>query len=150
MPIDTGLFMDDAVENMVTLLDTQKAVFSPPNIKKVLPMKGVFKGIYPSIEVDAESAEFERIESGGGYMINIFLDVYYWYMQFDDKFASKNLKQRLSQIAIFIASNVTLNGYADDVMIEDLSVTALPTHPVPIVGGVIRCRVRKETFLQYE
>ncbi len=150
MPIDTGLFMDDAVENMVTLLDAQKAVFSPPTIKSVLPMKGKFRGIYPSIEVDAESADFERIESGGGYMIDIFLDVYYWYMQFNDQFASKNLKQRLSQIALFIASNVTLNGYADDVMIEDLSVTALPTHPVPIVGGVIRCRVKKEAFLQYE
>ncbi len=149
MPIDTGLFMDDAVENMVALLDAQKAVFSPPNIKKVSPMKGVFKGLYPSIEVDAESADFERIESGGGYMIDIFLDVYYWYMQFDDKFASKNLKQRLSQIAIFIASHPSLGGYADDVMIEDLSVTALPTHPVPIVGGVIRCRVKKEVFLNY-
>lgn len=150
MPIDTGLFMDDATENMAALLDTQRTIWSPPAIKEVSSMKGKFRGIYPSIEVDAESASFERIESGGGYMIDIFLDVYYWYMQFDDYFASKNLKQRLSQIAIFIASNVTLNGYADDVVVEDLSITALPTHPVPIVGGVIRCRVRKEVFLQYE
>ncbi|GAI18848.1 unnamed protein product, partial [marine sediment metagenome] len=74
MPIDTGLFMDDATENMVALLNTQKAVFSPPSIKLISPMKGTFKGIYPSIEVDAESADFERIESGGGYMIDIFLD----------------------------------------------------------------------------
>ena len=135
---------------MAALVDTQRAVFSPPTIKEVSSMKGKFKGIYPSIEVDAESADFERIESGGGYMIDIFLDVYYWYMQFDDHFASKNLKQRMSQIAIFIASNVTLDGYADDVMIEDLNITSLPTHPVPIVGGVIRCRVRKEVFLQYK
>lgn len=142
--------MYDAVENMVALLDTQRAIFSPPSITKVSPMKGVFKGKYPCIEVDAESADFERIESGGGYMIDIFLDVYYWYMQFDDHFASKNLKQRLSQIAIFIASHPRLGGYADDVMVEDLSITALPTHTVPIVGGVIRCRVRKEVFLQYE
>ena len=150
MPIDTGLFLDDAAENMAALLNTQRAVFSPPAIKSVSPMKGKFRGIYPSIEVDAESADFERIESGGGYMIDIFLDVYYWYMQFDDHFASKNLKQRLSQIAIFIASHPTLGGYADDVMIEDLSVTALPTHPVPIVGGVIRCRVKKVAVINYE
>jgi len=150
MPINTGLFLDDAAENMAALLDTQRAVFSPPAIKSVTPMKGTFKGIYPCIEVDAESADFERVESGGGYMIDIFLDVYYWYMQFNDQFASKNLKQRLSQIAIFIASHPSLGGYAEDVMVEDLSVTALPTHPVPIVGGVIRCRVRKEVFLNYE
>ena len=149
MPIDTNLFMDDATENMVALLDTQRAIWSPPAIKFVSPVKGTFRGLYPSIEVNSESADFERIESGGGYMIDILLDVFYWYMQFNDKFAKKNLNQRLSQIAIFIASNVTLNGYAEDVMIEDLSITSLDTHAGPIVGGVIRCRVRKEVFLNY-
>ena len=82
-------------------------------------------------------------------MIDILLDIFYWYMQFSDKFAKKNLNQRLSQIAIFIASNVTLNGYAEDVMIEDLSITSLDTHAGPIVGGVIRCRVKKEVFINY-
>ena len=147
MSIDTGLFMDDATENMVTLLNTQKAIWE---LNEISPVKGTFKGNYPSIEVNSESADFERIESGGGYMIDIFLDVFYWYMQFNDKFAKKKLNQRLSQIAIFIASNVSLGGYAEDVMVEDLSITALPEHPSPIVGGVIRCRVRKEVFLNYE
>ena len=147
MPIDTNLFMDDATENMVALLNTQKAIWK---LNEVSPVKGTFKGNYPSIEVNSESADFERIESGGGYMIDIFLDVFYWYMQFSDKFAKKNLNQRLSQIAIFIARHPSLDGYAEDVAIEDLSITALPEHPAPIVGGVIRCRVRKEVFLQYE
>ncbi len=147
MSIDTGLFLDDATENMVTLLDTQKVAWS---LKSVSPVKGTFKGIYPSIEVNSESADFERIESGGGYMIDIFLDVFYWYMQFNDKFAKKKLNQRLSQIALFIASNVSLGGYADDVIVEDLSITALPEHPSPIVGGVIRCQVKKEFFLNYQ
>jgi len=146
MSIDTGLFMHDATQNMVALLNTQKAVFSPPPIKEVSPMKGTFKGLYPSIEVDAESADFERIESGGGYMIDIFLDVYYWYMQFSDKFAKENLDKRLSQIALFIASHPSLGGYADDVTVENLSITSLDFHAVPIVAGVIRCRVRKEVF----
>lgn len=150
MAIDTGLFMDDATENMVALLNTQKAVFSPPDIKSISPMKGTFKGIYPSIEVDAESADFERIESGGGYMIDIFLDVFYWYMEFNDQFAKKNLNKRLSQIALFIASHPSLGGYAEDVTVEDLTITALTVHAVPIVGGIIRCRVRKEVFLNYE
>ena len=66
MPIDTELFMDDATENMVALLDTQKAVWSPPAIKFVSHVKGTFRGIYPSIEVNSESADFARIESGGG------------------------------------------------------------------------------------
>jgi len=147
MSIDTGLFMDDATENMVTLLETQKVAW---NLKSVSPVKGTFRGTYPSIEVNSESADFERIESGGGYMIDIFLDVFYWYMQFNDKFAKKNLNQRLSQIAIFIASHPSLGGYANDVVVEDLSITALPEHPAPIVGGVIRCRVSKEVFLNYE
>ena len=150
MPIDTGLFMEDATQNMVALLDTQRAVFSPPTIKKVSPMKGVFKGLYPSIEVDAESAEFERIESGGGYMIDIFLDIYYWHLQSKDESAKKNLNQRLSQIALFIASHPRLNGYADDVVVEALAITPLDVHPVPIIAGIIRCRVRKVVVINYE
>lgn len=140
--------MDDAVQNMVELLNTKKKEWG---VKEVVPFRSTFKSRLPCIEINSTDASFEHIESGGGYMCSIFVEVWYWFAQFSEKFAKEELDKKASEIALFIASNQSLNGYAERVYIESLSITALPDQRTgtPIVAAVIRCRIQKEIFLTF-
>jgi len=149
--IDSGKFMHDATENMVSLLKANKANWG---VKDVYPLQKTFKGIYPSIEVNSTDATFERIESGGGYQCDITVDIYYWFQQANQMFAKTELEKRSSEIATFIAEHPTLGGYSGDVILERLFITALPeqkaVEPIWAVVAVIRCIVRKEIYLNYK
>jgi len=148
MPIDTEAFLDDATKNLVALLDTQKGEWG---VKKVTSFQATMKSIYPCIEVNSTGATFEKIESGGGYMADILIDVMFWFQEFKETFAKEELDKKSSQIALFIASHPSLDGYADDVILDGISITALPDQrKIPIVMSLISCRIRKEIFLEYQ
>lgn len=148
MPIDTEKFLDDATKNLVALLDTQKNEWG---VKSVTGFQATMKSIYPCLEINATGATFDRIESGGGYMVDILVDVMFWFQEFNETFAKEILDERSSEIALFIASHPSLGGYAEDVIVEAISITALPDQrKIPIVMSLISCRIRKEIFLNYQ
>ncbi len=148
MPVDTGRILDDVTKNLVTLLESQRVAWG---VKYVTPFQATFKSVYPCIEVNVTDATFERIESGGGYMCNISADILYCFAQWSDQFAKEELDQRASEIGLFIATHADLGGYAEDVILNSITITALPEQGggAPIVIAVIRCTVKKEIFLQY-
>ncbi len=148
MPVDTGLILDDVTKNLVSLLETRRVAWG---VKYVKAFQATAKTVYPCIEVNATDANFERIESGGGYNCYVSVDVLYCFAQWSDQFAKEEIDRRSSEIALFIASNPTLGGYSTDVILESIAITALPEQmtEAPIVTAVIRCIVEKEVFLTY-
>lgn len=149
MPIDTGLILDDVTKNLVAFLDPKRAEWG---IREVIPYEALFKSTYPRIEVNVTDATFERVESGGGYMCDVLADVLFFLQQFKDRVAKEELDQKSSEIGLFLATNPTLGGYSNDLILEAISITALreQTTGAPIVVAVIRCRIRKEIFLDYQ
>jgi len=149
MPIDTGLILDDVTKNLVAFLEPRRAEWG---IREVVPYEGLFKSTYPRIEVNVTDATFERIESGGGYMCDVMADVLYFFQQFKDRVAKEELDRRSSEIGLFLAANPTLGGYSNDLILEAIAITALreQTTGSPVVVAVIRCRIRKEVFLDYQ
>lgn len=150
MPVDTNRVLDDVTKNLVSLLETKRVDWG---VKYVMPFQpSSSTPVYPCIKVNATDASFERIESGGGYMCRISVDVLYCFAQFNDQWAKEELDQRSSEIGLFIASNPSLGGYANDVILEGIAITALPEQitDAPIVTAVIKCTVEKEVFLSYQ
>lgn len=149
MSIDNRQFMYDATMNMVSLLEKKKSDWG---IKDVVPFQATFPSVFPGLEVNAVDCSFENIESHGGYLCSIGLEIYYIFQQFSESFAKEELDKKTSDIALYIIEHPSLEGYCERIILNSITITALPaqTDTAPIVTAVINVTVEKELFLNYQ